>query len=79
MSVAVLPLGFLKNGQSGVISDCAGGLNIRRRLSELGLVRGSAIKVINNDFGGPLIISLANERLAIGRGISLKIMVEEVR
>jgi ferrous iron transport protein A len=73
----VLPLGFLEAGRGAVVQDLNGGRSLRQRLIELGLVRGAKIKVIKNETGGPLIISVAEGRLAIGRGMALKIMVEE--
>ena len=78
MSSDVLPRGFLPAGRHAVIRDLIGGWNLRQRLAELGLVRGAKIGVVKNDLGGPLIVSIGEGRLAIGRGMALKIMVEEV-
>lgn len=77
MGSSVLPLSFLKKGQIGIVKDLSGGIGIHRRLTEMGIVKGTRIRVIKNDQGGPLIISIGEERLAIGRGTSWKIMVEE--
>jgi ferrous iron transport protein A len=71
------PLGFMQRGQEGIIREMAGGLKMRQRLTEMGMVKGSEIKIIRNDSHGPLIISLGEERLAIGRGVSHKILIEE--
>ncbi|MEW8959722.1 MAG: ferrous iron transport protein A [Moorella sp. (in: firmicutes)] len=82
MSGGVFPLEFLDTGREAVIKEVTGGISLRRRLTELGLVRGSTIKIIRNDNFGPIIVSLGNGsgggRLAIGRGMANKIMVEEV-
>jgi ferrous iron transport protein A len=77
MEPQVLMLSFLKRGKIGIVKEINGGIKIRRRLTEMGIFRGSVIRVIKNDFGGPLIVSIGEERLALGRGISFKIMVEE--
>ncbi|BCV21636.1 FeoA family protein [Moorella sp. Hama-1] len=81
MSSGLLPLEFLDIGREAVIREVAGGLSLRRRLTDLGLVRGTTIRVIRNDNFGPVIVSLGNSsgggRLAIGRGMAHKIMVEE--
>lgn len=79
MDGSVLPLGFLQAGRIGVVRDLAGGRGLRQRLVEMGLVSGARVKVIKNETGGPLIISVGDGRLAVGRGMSLKIMVEELR
>lgn len=82
MSGGVFPLEFLDTGREAVIKEVTGGISLRRRLTELGLVRGSTIQIIRNDNFGPIIVSLGNGsgggRLAIGRGMANKIMVEEV-
>lgn len=75
---SVLPLGFLQTGCDAVVSDLAGGRSMRQRLTDMGVVRGTKVKVVKNDMGGPLIISIGDGRLAVGRGMALKIMVEEV-
>lgn len=78
MSNSVLPLGFLQTGSDAVVSDLAGGRNFRQRLMEMGVARGTRVKVVKNDRGGPLIISIGEGRLAVGRGMALRIMVEEM-
>lgn len=77
MDNTCFPLGFLKNGQTAIVRGASGGKNMRQRLIEMGLVAGVKIRIIKNNPGGPLIIALNENRLAIGRGVSLKIMVEE--
>lgn len=77
MGGSVLPLGFLQVGRDAVVKDLDSGKSLRQRLSEMGIVRGTRIRIIKNDMGGPLIISVGDGRLAIGRGMALKILVEE--
>ena len=81
MSNGIFPLEFLATGREAVIKEIAGGKGLRCRLSELGLARGLSVRIIQNDNFGPLIIALGNGseggRLAIGRGMAHKIMVEE--
>lgn len=77
MDGSVLPLGFLQVSRDAVVRELDGGRNLCQRLAEMGIVRGTRVRVIKNDMGGPLIISIGEGRLAIGRGMALKIMVEE--
>lgn len=77
MKSNILPLGFLQAGCSAVVKDFNGGKGLRQRLIELGLVLGTRVRVVKNDRGGPLIVSIGEGRLAIGRGVALRIMVEE--
>jgi ferrous iron transport protein A len=73
----ILPLSFVEGGQQVVIRELAGGRGMCQRLTELGLNRGTKIGVVKNDQSGPVILSIDNSRLALGRGMALKIMVEE--
>lgn len=79
MADNILPLSFLQAGNEAVIKGFNGGRIFHQRLLDLGLVRGTKIKVIKNDMMGPLIVSLGEGRLAIGRGMALKIIVEELK
>ena len=73
-----LPLGLIKAGSTAIIRDIRGSDHLRQELLEQGLVDGCRVKVVKNDPGGPLIISVNNDtRLAVGRGASLQVLVEE--
>ncbi len=53
---------------------------MRQRLMDLGLNQGARIRIIKNEMPGPLIIAVKKDgRLALGRGMSQKIMVTLVR
>ena len=72
-----LPLGLIKSGTTAVIKDIRGNEHLRHELLEQGLVDGCRVKVVKNDTGGPLIISVNETRLALGRGAALQVLVEE--
>ena len=59
------------------IVQLLGGPEATARLLEMGLVRGTHLKVIKNDAFGPLILAIGHNRLAIGRGLAEKIQVIE--
>ncbi|MDA8096149.1 MAG: FeoA domain-containing protein [Clostridia bacterium] len=75
---AVLPLGFLTPGRDAVVRDVVGGKELRQRLCEMGFARGSLVRIVQSQPCGPLIISLGDGRIVLGRGVAQKIMVEEV-
>ncbi len=52
-----------------------GGRQVRHRLTELGLVPGVTLKIVQ-DQGGPILVAVHNTRLAIGRGMAQKIHVK---
>lgn len=52
-----------------------GGRHLRHRLTEMGLVPGATLKIVQ-DQGGPILVAVHNTRLAIGRGMAAKIKVQ---
>ena len=76
-SGSTLLLVACKSGQKVVMSRAKGGRKLREKLKELGLIPGAGIQVINNEFPGPLIISVNDKnRLVLGRGKAFHIIVK---
>ena len=73
-----MTLSNVKIGESVKLVSIRGGAQIRRRLADLGLNTGMTVQVINGIVDGPLILSVKDSRLAIGRGMAEKIVVERV-
>lgn len=71
-----LLLNSLQEGEKGAISYIAGGKGVSKRLYEMGLNKGSNVEVVKNDIG-PIIISLGDSRIAIGRDLAQKIIVNQ--
>ena len=69
------PLSFVLDGERVVVKEINGGRGLNRRLCELGIGIGAAITVMQNS-GGPVIISMGGCRMALGKGVSTKILVE---
>ncbi len=66
----------LKNGQEGVVVILEGDEKVIHRLSELGIVPNTIIKVINSiPFGGPVEILVRGSKLIIGRDIAKGVLV----
>lgn len=47
------------------------------RLESMGLRSGAQIQVLKNDGRGPVVVMVANSRIALARGIAKKIMVNK--
>lgn len=62
-------------GERANIIDINGGIAMKTRLEEMGLRRGSAIELITKT-NGPLFVLSDHTRIAIGRGMAQKIIVE---
>ena len=89
-----LRLSDLRNGESGTINSVgvgrgrgrgggrrAGrGWGFRKRLEDMGLTPGTKVTVVKSaPFNGPLEVYVRGSRLAIGRGMAKRILVEVKR
>ncbi len=73
----LIPLSMLGPGERGVVVDMRGGRGIRGRLSAMGLVPGVQVSVVNNGGNaGPLIVAIMDTRLALGRRMAHRILVQ---
>ena len=70
-----ISLDSLKPNESARIKEISGGHIACKRLFELGLNRGSEVRMMKNDFG-PVILYLSGHKLALGRGLANKVIVE---
>ena len=73
----VFPLSMASNGEVVTVTDITGGEGLRRRLTSMGLRIGDNLTIINNTFGGPLIIKVGNTRMALGHSMTHKIIVKK--
>lgn len=56
--------------------DIVGGRGIRSKLYSMGLVPGVRLRVLSRSGAGPVVVGVRDFRLAIGRGMAEKILVE---
>mgnify|MGYP001098461121 CR=1 FL=1 len=71
-----LPLGMLRDGDVAFVADVRGGRGMRRRMADMGLATGARIEVVSDSASsGPVIVKVLDSRIAIGRGMSRRIMV----
>lgn len=79
----MMPLGLLSTGGKAEIitiresgaSDC--GCSCDCRVEDMGLRIGKTVEMLNNG-GGPVLLRVDESRIAIARGLAMKIMVREV-
>ncbi len=55
-----------------------GGFGMCRRLRELGFTCGEEIRVLKGGWPGPIIVLVRGSRVALGRGVAMKVLVEVV-
>jgi ferrous iron transport protein A len=85
-SKLLMPLGLLSVGEQAEIVEIKGqkGCNcgsVRNELShaeDMGLHIGKTIKMLNNEGQGLLLIKVDESRIAIGRGMAMKIIVRRI-
>jgi Fe2+ transport system protein FeoA len=70
-----LALAGIKSGTCVQIEQMAGGHHFLSRLASLGFTPGARLKVLHNYGHGPLIVSVRDTRVALGRGEAEKILV----
>lgn len=70
-----MSLSALRSGETGRIQDMKGGHKFLSRLASLGFTPGAHLRVIQNFGRGPIIVSLRDTRVALGRGEAGKIIV----
>jgi ferrous iron transport protein A len=78
------PLGLLGTGERAEVLEVRRGLCIKGkdplecRLEDLGVRPGNKVEVLNNEGKGPLLVKIDESRIAIGRGMAMKILVRKI-
>ncbi|MGM0374623.1 MAG: FeoA family protein [Chloroflexota bacterium] len=68
---------MVKEGENIRLVRLNAGERMSQRLTEMGLTPGTEFTVIQNTTG-PLLLLVRDTRLALGRGMALKIVVEQL-
>jgi Fe2+ transport system protein FeoA len=77
---SITPLTCLNEGAKAVMTHTSGGLNVVRRLSEMGLTPGCELKLLRKcSFRGPIEVEVRGVALALGYGLAEKIFVQELK
>lgn len=86
----MMPVGLLAIGEKAEVLEIGlkeppsrsrgkGEHGICSRIEDMGLRIGQTIEMLNNEGKGPILLKVDNSRIAIGRGMAMKIMVATVR
>ncbi|MCY6484477.1 FeoA family protein [Clostridium aestuarii] len=73
--MSVIPLAFINRGEKAKIQEINGGDTFSKKMIEMGFNKGTEIEIVNND-RGPLIVAVGESRIALGRGMAQRIMVQ---
>ena len=72
-----MPLMMLPEGAQATVIEVHGGRGLCRRLAEMGFNVGDKVRMIKNHRPGPVIVEVKDSRVALGRGVTMRIIVEE--
>lgn len=71
----MMPLTMVRTGVPNVIRKVGGKEETRRFLENLGFVSGGVVTVVS-EMGGNMIVNVKDSRVAIGKDMANKILVE---
>jgi len=71
-----LALGSVPEGQRVRLVKLDAGCGMASRLSAMGLVPGVEVRMLRNRGRGPALVEVKGTRLALGRGMTTKILVQ---
>ena len=72
----MIPLSMTSSGERVKLVTVRAGWGLQRRLADLGLTPGVEFKVISSGRPGQVLLDVRGSRLALGHGVSGKIMVD---
>jgi Fe2+ transport system protein FeoA len=68
------PLTSVGTNKSAIVKKLQGGREFVQRLAAMGILPGTEIKIIKS--GGPVIMTIRNNRVVVGRGMGHRILVD---
>jgi len=71
-----MPLAMLPENEEAKVVEVRGGRGLVRRLSELGFTPGAKVKILFSNSPGPVVIDVRGSRIALGRGLLMRIIVD---
>lgn len=81
-NLAMSPLALMEEGESAEIHSISGyfypvqkGCRRKEHLEDMGFRPGQHVEMITNRGRGPVVVRLEESRIALGRGIAMKIYV----
>ena len=74
----MMPLSLVPPGREVRLVSIHGGDRMKKRLADLGLNTGMTVRVVSETNKGPVILAVKDSRLALGRGLLHRILVEDL-
>jgi Fe2+ transport system protein FeoA len=67
----------MKQGSSPVLVAVDGGMEVEKRLADMGFLPGETVHVLHNTGHGPVTVMIKGSKVALGHGLAQKIRVKE--
>jgi len=77
MNTPTVTLDQLPKDATAVVRQLRGGGELVHRLAAMGLTVGAQLVVLQNTGHGPMLVSVRDTRIALGRGEAIKVLVEK--
>ncbi len=74
-----MPIAFAREGEELKIVEIYGGGTFSKRVTEMGIYPGALVKILVNQGSGPIIVISKDTKIALGRGMAMKIIGEPFR
>ncbi|GKX31039.1 hypothetical protein SH1V18_35190 [Vallitalea longa] len=65
-----------KNKEIFIVDDIKQNKKMKKRLQDMGLTKGTSIKILSNNTGGSFILNIRGSRVVIGKTVAEKIYVQ---
>jgi len=72
-------LNDVKKNTNVTLEELCNNRCLKQKLRDMGLTKGVEFRVVNNSNDGPVVVNLRGSKLALGHGMSQKIIVREIR
>jgi len=77
MAVPVMPLTMVRENARARVAIVYGGRGLVQRLAAMGIYPGAEVTLIRGGYSpGPLVAKVGESRIALGRGMAQRVMVE---
>jgi len=75
---SLIPLAFLPVGSEARIIEFRGGRGMMQKMAEMGFTQFTRVRMVSSNSPGPVLVDVKDSRIALGSGIAMKIIVNEV-
>lgn len=68
---------YSKPGEEMVVDEITWSPGVKRRLEDMGFIKGTPVRVIRSDGFGAIVVEIKGSKLLLGRGMAQKIKVKQ--